>query len=309
MPSEYAAPRADGDWRADPETVAPTVLVVGGFLTAPPLYRRLARRLRRHGAADVVVAPIWTPDWLLAATTGFGPIVRKAHRGLLRAARRSRASPKSRGAPVLVIGHSAGGIVARILTATEPFAGRSYAAAESIGAIVTLGSPHAVGRATLGRRLARLAAEFCERHVPGAFHAPRVGYVAVASRRIVGRVRGWPGRALFAYRVYQSLLPRPEAALIEGDGVVPLAAARLAGAREVVVDGAVHGHFGGGPWYGSEGVVDAWWPTAVEVWRAALRARLADATARGPGLRVEPDAGGAGRAADPAARGTEAGGI
>ncbi len=115
-------------WREDPATVAPTVLIVGGFLTSPPFYWRLRDGLLERGAPGVVIAPVWTPDWLLSAVRGFGPIVTRAGRALLQAGEVSRASDGSRGAPVLLVGHSAGGMIARLLTSPEPFAGRRLGA-------------------------------------------------------------------------------------------------------------------------------------------------------------------------------------
>ncbi len=59
---------------------------------------------------------------------------------------------------------------------------------------------------------------------------------------------------------------------VEGDAVVPLRSAFLAGARHVVLPGVWHsmsriGTFEGEsevPWYGSEGVLDAWLAAYVE---------------------------------------------
>ena len=129
---------------------APVVLVLGGFLTSPPLYRPLRRGLLERGAADVVVGGVWTMDWLLAASRGLGPILTRSGRALLEASRRSE--DLSGGAPVLVIGHSAGGMSARLLTSPVAFAGRRLNGSSRIGAIVTLGTP-ARGRAP--RRVAQ----------------------------------------------------------------------------------------------------------------------------------------------------------
>ncbi len=56
--------RAGRRWRDEPDAVRPVVLILGGFLTSPPLYIPLARRLWHRGAADVLIARVWTPDWL-----------------------------------------------------------------------------------------------------------------------------------------------------------------------------------------------------------------------------------------------------
>ena len=264
------------DWRLAPDDVAPTVLVIGGFLTSPFFYGRLRARLRALGAAAVIVAPVWLPDWLLAAPRGLGPIVTRAGRTLVRAGEVSAVA--SRGAPVLIVGHSAGALVARLLTSPTPFEDRRLGASERIGAIVSLGTPHLQGTdVRLGFRghdAGRRAAAHLDEWAPGATFAPRVGYVSVAADTVVGRPFR-PGPQGISYRSYQLILGGAvDPAGEPGDGVVPLAAAILPGSREVVLHGVGHGIFGRLPWYGSEGVVERWWPVALDAWHAALRARL-----------------------------------
>lgn len=266
-----AAPR----WPdVDPGELAPVVVIAGGFLTTPRWYRALAAALRERGAADVVVAPVDPPDWVLAAVRGLGPIATRVGRALLDAGARSAAHPASRGAPVLVVGHSAGGIVGRVLTSPAPLDGRRLGASGRIGALVTLGTPHVVGeRARWGRRIAESGVRFANRRVPGAFFAPTTAYLSVASSAIVGRDAG-DGGARFIRRLYEDVRPAPGEPLVAGDGVVPVGSALLPGARHLVLPGATHGP-GGSAWYGAEGQVDAWWPVALDLWRGALRARRA----------------------------------
>ena len=260
-------------WRDDPDGVAPVVLILGGFLTSPPLYLPLARRLRRRGASEVVIGRVWTPDWLLAAGRGLGPSVTRAGHALLRASGRSVLSAGARGAPVLVIGHSAGGVLGRLLTSPVPFQGRRLAGAPLIGALVTLGTPHhASSRGDIGRRAGSMASAFADEVIPGAAFAPEVGYVTVASRAIIGSADG-DQRARTALRFYRGLLGA-DLATVEGDGLIPVESALLDGAVRIVLDGVVHGQFGGQPWYGSEAVIDSWWPAALEAWHAALRVRV-----------------------------------
>ncbi len=252
---------------------APSVLVLGGFLTGPPLYWRMRRRLLARGAAAVVIADVWTPDWLLAGIRGLGPIVTRSGRALLAASEISARSGASQRTPLLVIGHSGGGIVGRLLTSPEPFAGRRLGGAGRIGALVTLGTPHHVsldGR--LGHRLAAAAATFADRVVPGAAFAPCTGYVSVGSRGVLGRPDG-TGRERVAWHLYQAILPEPGANEIEGDGLVPVRSALLEGSRQIVLDGILHGQGSGRPWYGSDRALDIWWPVALASWRAALDAR------------------------------------
>jgi hypothetical protein len=265
---------AVGGWRSDPDHVAPTVLLLGGLFTSPLMYRAMRRRLLERGAAAVVVANVWLPDWLIAMRRGMGAILTRASRALLTALAASAGSPESRGAPLLVVGHSAGGLTARLLMSPEPFMGRKLGGARHIGAVVTLGTPHAVAeRRSIGRLLAAHVTSFADRAVPGSLFAPATGYLAVSSRFVVGRPGG-NVRERAASMLYRGMLPLPRAETIDGDGLVPVVAAGLADAEVLVLDGIVHGQFGGSPWYGSPEAIDIWWPRAVEVWRAALRARI-----------------------------------
>jgi hypothetical protein len=264
-------------WMVEPDELAPVVLVAGGFLTMPGVYQGLAALLRERGASDVMVAPVYVPDWVLAAVRGLGPITTRVGRALLQAGLRSTASTASLGAPVLFVGHSAGGLVGRLLTSPAPFEGRPLNAARRIGALVTLGTPNATGRdhrGRWGRRVGEAGARFAERHVPGAAFAPTTGYVSVASRMIVGR-RAGDGRERFVRGLYEDIYPQPDLDAVAGDGLVPAAAALLPGSSQVVLPAAIHGPGMRDAWYGSGPNVDAWWPVALDAWREALRARRA----------------------------------
>ncbi len=261
---------------ADPADLAPVVLVAGGFLTGPGAYGPMAATLRAGGAADVVVAPIHRSDWILATVRGLGPVTTRAGRALLAAGERSASSLSSRGAPVLFVGHSAGGIIGRLLTSPVPFEGRRLDGSARIGALVTLGTPHLVGDdARWGSRVASSGARFVNRHVPGAFFAPSTAYLAVASSFIVGREDPDDGRARFVRRLYEDIRPAPGELIVAGDGLVPVASALLPGARHLVLVDAIHGPGVHEPWYGQEAQATTWWPQAVEAWRDALRARQA----------------------------------
>ena len=262
-------------WLGHPDAVPPTVLILGGFLTAPPMYQALIRRLRDRGAAGAVVANVRTPDWLLAGVRGSGPICARSGRALREAIRLSTAV--SEGAPLLVVGHSAGWITGRLLTAPEPLSGRRFGAARWIGAIVTLGTPHraSAGEGS-GRRSKHVASAIADDVVPGAFFAPEIGYLSVASRLIHGDPAG-TGRERVAHLLYRSVIGRAAVPGTEGDGLVPIVATHLEGARHLVIEDAVHGPSLGGDWYGSDSAVDEWWPVAMEVWRSALEARAAAA--------------------------------
>ena len=258
------------DTDAAPRPTDPTVLVIGGFLSSPPVYGPFHERLLARGARHVEVAQIWTPDWILSVRRGGGAIATRAARALLKAVE------VADGVPLLVVGHSTGGVAARILTATEPYEGRRFAGARRVGALVSLGSPHinAMEHDTT-RWKGSGTATFANAHVPGAFWAPKVGYLSVASRWLVGHAEGVEQDAgqRTARRFYEQILPPPHPEAIEGDGAIPVEAALLPGARHLVLDDVAHAPGARHRWYGSDDVIDSWWPAAIETWQAALRAR------------------------------------
>jgi hypothetical protein len=262
------------DWRDHLDAIAPTVLVIGGFMSSPPMYRGLRRLLLEREVPSVVVAPIWLPDWVLATRRGQGAVATRAGRALLDAAAASAISDASRGAPVLVIGHSAGGVIARLLTSPDPFDGRKMNGAGLIGAIVTLGTPHMFSATGRAAQKPGETSRWANEHVPGAFRAPTTGYLCVGSDAVVGRPDG-DAKQRRTGGFYRGVISAPEGEPIPGDGVVPLAAALLPGVESIVLHDAEHANVIARRWYGDADHVDAWWPRAVEVWRGALRARVA----------------------------------
>lgn len=246
----------------------PHVLLVPGFLGSPPMYRAMADRLLARGAAEVAVAPVWTTDWLVANVTGFGGLMRRVGRAVVRAHQRAE------GRPLIVIGHSAGGLLARLAMSPEPFRGRRAGVAEAYGALVTLGTPHGIGDAA--ERSFHAAFE-ARRHldatIPGAWFAPRTGYLTVGSRCIRGGSFGaasvGAGIAGFLYGLLGGAAARTE----WGDGVIAEATTHLEGASNVTLQGFIHPPGLPVPWYGSDEGLDGWWQLAFETWRAALVAR------------------------------------
>jgi hypothetical protein len=255
-----------------PVETPPGVLIVGGFATLPVNYWRMRRRLLRRGAARVDIAPLWTPDWLLAAVLGLGPILRRTGRAI------RQTWELSGRRPIIVIGHSGGGIAARLAMSHVPFNGRVAGVAEQVGCLVTLGTPH--GLAGLPNRFQHAghsAAAFLDRETPGAYFAPRTSYLSVGSRFPDAAFPGLGGR--LAKEAFSIAVGDDTQAL--GDGIVPFSAVHLDGAEQLTYEDVRHGMIGA-PWYGDDAILDRWWPVALRLWRAALAARAGSGDAQMP---------------------------
>jgi len=166
------------------------------------------------------------------------------------------------GLPVTLVGHSAGGWLARaFLAAPGP--------RPPVSALVSLGTPHAPPPAAADPT--RGALKWLSQTSPGAFHAQEgVRYVSVMSRTVRGRSLPAGSKAertpaSYAAASYCTLLEGGGEG-VWGDAVVPLDCALLPGSESVVFEGVWHsmsrvGTFdedSGLVWYGSESVVDAW---------------------------------------------------
>jgi hypothetical protein len=253
-------------------TERPSVLIVGGFMTAPPNYWPMRRRLLRRDAARVDIAPLWPPDWVLAGLLGLGLVMRRTGRAI---ARTWKAGGKR---PIIVVGHSGGGIAARLAMAPGSFHGRSANVAEAVGCLVTLGTPHML--ADLSNRYYHAghdAVDFLERETPGAYFAPRTGYLTVGSSYRQAPFQGLVGRV--SDDIFSMVVGHADERL--GDGIVPSAAVHLAGAEQLTYEDVRHGHIGAN-WYGDERIIDRWWPEAVRLWQTALEARGRGPQAVGP---------------------------
>ncbi len=217
--------------------------MLGGLLSTPSLYREMGDTLRRLAGAPVLVVPVSRLEWA-ATVSGWGweRILLKLRETVDRAFRLGEDRR------VTLVGHSAGGVIGRLYLSPEPFRGHRFRGLDQVRHLITLGSPH------LNVRGARLRS-WVDRTLPGAYFAPRVAYSTVAGRAVRGDRRG-PVKARLAYLLYRQLCGEGSQ---WGDGVVPLASARLEGAANLTLDAVAHAPIGGKLWYGTPEMVREWW--------------------------------------------------
>jgi triacylglycerol esterase/lipase EstA (alpha/beta hydrolase family) len=223
----------------------PTV-ILPGYLEGAIAYRQLEQSLQNMGFPTVTV-PLRRRDWF--PTLGgrpVTPILLQLDRTVKQVLQQYNATQ------INLIGHSAGGWIARIYLGEKPYLGRGevkpslWEAHPYVATLATLGTPH-----VSQERWTRWNLDFVNNNYPGAFY-PHVRYVCVAGKSIFGeRRRG----SWLAYSSYQLTCGQGNC---WGDGITPIAAAHLSGAENLVVEGVKHSPKAAGIWYGSPQVLSAW---------------------------------------------------
>lgn len=119
------------------------VLLIPGFLSSASEYEGMADALRRFDAsADVFVVPLERKDWYPTLLGGdFRAILDKVDRAATEALRASGSPPE--GKTLRVVGHSAGGWLARTWLGRAPYSGgKRYRGVDRCDVLLTLGTPH-----------------------------------------------------------------------------------------------------------------------------------------------------------------------
>jgi pimeloyl-ACP methyl ester carboxylesterase len=223
------------------------IVILGGMLSWPGLYTEMRDTLADCAGVPVSIVRTSQADWVLATSAyGWRRIIRKLDREV----RRALAAAGSE--RVVLIGHSAGGVMERLYLSPEPFRGQVFAGLDHVAHLITLGSPNSNQRVGRMRR-------WVDRRYPGAYFSPQVRYTSVAGRWREGQARGTCSERA-ARAVYRRLGGNGDT---WGDGFVPVDVALLPGSRFVVIDRVGHAPGRARPWYGSAEVVRTWWSMAT----------------------------------------------
>jgi pimeloyl-ACP methyl ester carboxylesterase len=225
------------------------IVLIGGFQSHWKDYRMAARHLAQVSGRRVFIANIGRQTWMLAGLSSYWLLVHRAHRAVQYALEQTGATK------VILVGHSAGGLVGRAYLADqiEKSHHPAYAGHRHTRRFIALGSPLRVMGEPRHAGLRRAA--WVDRAFPGAYYAPDVQYLSVSGRQVEGKRDGTPEQRL-AHQKY-AFLSGDGAQW--GDGVVPNAMSRLDGAPYLEVDGMGHSP-GWGRWYlFDESCVRAWW--------------------------------------------------
>jgi pimeloyl-ACP methyl ester carboxylesterase len=244
----------------------------------------LAAALAGRGFTNVHVVSVERKDWIkvgkMVFTTGYwtGNLnstdpgytwYLERVKETVEAAQKSAPSDNQK---VILVGHSAGGWLARAFIGQHQFKSNPLesdpdAPNEAIAALVTLGTPHSPPPArSKVKDMTGGALKWVNDTWPGSFYASSgVKYITVGSRAVKGdRKAGRQTLPGYSFGSYRQVLGRGQN--VEGDAVVPLKSALLKGARHVILDDVLHSMSKLGTfeeesslkWYGSASVVDQW---------------------------------------------------
>lgn len=223
----------------------PTVILPGYLASAQP-YQAMENALAKQGFPAVTV-PLRRRDWL--STLG-GRSVINIIKALDATAQRVMIDHNCKA--INLVGHSAGGWISRIYIGETPYdihpSDRHRTcprpARSHVKTLTTLGTPHVSQERWTRRNL-----DFVNQSYPGAFYSD-IQYVCVAGRSVEGRQRDW-----FTFNSYKLTVGD---GFVWGDGVVPVAAAHLAGAENLTLEAVFHSPRSHQQWYGSETAVKEW---------------------------------------------------
>jgi triacylglycerol esterase/lipase EstA (alpha/beta hydrolase family) len=220
------------------------IVILGGWLSTPDDYLGMARMLAAPPYSRIVyITQVTRARWAVLRDPDFAPVL-DLLAATVEVARRETGSEH-----VDLIGHSAGGRLARAYLAAEPLDSTRYNGQSHVHSLITLGTAHS----TVEIWVAQFAGMVNERY-PGAFYK-HVSYRSVAGRGVQGKRIGTL-EEMIAWRSYQVSFGNGDQ---NGDGVIPTSACYLAGADNLIIDGARHVPYNAPrTWYGAPDVVPLW---------------------------------------------------
>jgi hypothetical protein len=175
---------------------------------------------------------------------------------------------------VVLLCHSAGGWLGRAVcgfgSSSQHFDAPFALDLDSVLGLVTLGSPH-LPPPPLIMDMTRGALRITHENFPGSFH-PSLFYITVAGSAIAGvkQNRTSPLEPTtvegYAYNSYQVVCGNGN---VVGDGVVPLCASHLDGAKQLTLEQVYHSINVPLQWYGSDSVLDSWHDELLQAIRNA----------------------------------------
>lgn len=216
------------------------VVIFGGFLSYANNYRGMQAHIEAITGQKVAIVNTRGYDWLsIISIQGWIYLIHKLDEAVLKVLDGSNRQD------VFILGHSIGGILAKIYLLDDPFPGEKFPGREAVTHLVTLGSPHSnKGGLTRGGLLTR----WIDNKYPNGALAPNVSYTSIAGKFLRGNKKG-STREYWVYQNYRSICGKGDG---WGDGLIPIDCALMEGSHKIVLDNISHAQIFGHPWYGDK---------------------------------------------------------
>jgi pimeloyl-ACP methyl ester carboxylesterase len=210
-------------------------VILPGYLAGASDYLDLAKALNSQNMPTVVVPLQWW-EWLpTVGGRSMSPILARLD-ATVKQVLQEYSAPQ-----INIIAHSAGGWVARIYLGKVPYYDRVWHGEPLVSSLITLGTPHRSLEPWTRRNLG-----FVNDNYPGG-----IKYVCVAGKAVYGK------KSLSRWLAYSSYELTCGIGNSWGDGIIPIEAAHLDGAENLVIDGVNHSPRSG-TWYGSDAITAIW---------------------------------------------------
>ena len=225
------------------------IILIGGFGSHWTDYRGMGKLLAKVSQRRVFIANINRLSWAVGGITDYSLLVERAHKAVMHALKETGAMR------VMIVGHSAGGLVGRAYLGDKAILPNreAYYGHERVSHLITLGSP--LRAAPLAKHPGMAQVIWLEEHYPGAYYRHAVQYLTVSGKRIEGK-RDGTLREREAFANYTFVSNQGEQ---WGDGVVPTSLTRFDDAPHLEIEDLGHSP-NWGRWFGNdEGSIRQWW--------------------------------------------------
>lgn len=225
------------------------IVIVGGWLSSPNDYLGMARTLAAPPYGRIVyITDFGRIAWASLRDPDFTPVLDVLAQTVELALAETGADR------IDLIGHSAGGRIARAYLGHLPYNGKVYNGQRFVATLTTLGTAH-----TTYEVWVKIFAGLVNERYPGAFY-PHISYRSVAGRSVRGRRFGTL-EEIIAFRSYEVSFGDGNQI---GDGIVPTHACYLEGADNIILEGARHAPYNAPrTWYGAPDVIPLWFEEVV----------------------------------------------
>jgi pimeloyl-ACP methyl ester carboxylesterase len=225
------------------------IVIVGGWLSSPNDYFGMARTLANPPYGRIVyITDFGRIAWASLRDPDFTPVLDVLAQTVQLALAETGAER------IDLIGHSAGGRIARAYLGHLPYNGKRYDGQRFVATLTTLGTAH-----TTYEVWVKIFAGLVNERYPGAFYS-HISYRSVAGRSVRGRRFGTL-EEIVAFRSYEVSFGDGNQI---GDGIVPTHACYLEGADNIILEGARHAPYNAPrTWYGAPEVIPLWFEEVV----------------------------------------------